>query len=83
MSRDLPPQIFRQLDYGRLGELRGSRLQEPALIAAGMAVIGVLAASHIQPNHGQRLRSAGAEHVAQSFGEAKRLTHQFLDAMSM
>ena len=52
-----------------------------AAIAAGMAVIGILAASHIQPGQGERLRSAGARHVAQSFEEAEAITHRLFAAM--
>jgi HAD superfamily hydrolase (TIGR01509 family) len=49
-----------------------------AAIAAGMAVIGVLAASHIQPDHLDRLRVAGAEHIAHSFLEAEGITRRLL-----
>jgi HAD superfamily hydrolase (TIGR01509 family) len=49
-----------------------------AAIAAGMTVIGVLAASHIQPDHRERLRAAGAEHIAHSFVEAEAITRRLL-----
>ena len=52
-----------------------------AAIAAGMAVIGILAASHIQPGQGERLRSAGARHVAQSFEEAEAITRWLVATM--
>ena len=52
-----------------------------AAIAAGMTVIGILAASHIQPHHRERLSAAGAEHIAQSFVEAEEITHRLLATM--
>jgi HAD superfamily hydrolase (TIGR01509 family) len=52
-----------------------------AAIAAGMTVIGILAASHIQPHHQGRLSEAGAEHIAQSFVEAEEITHRLLATM--
>ncbi len=36
-------------------------------VAAGMTVIGLLAASHIRDGHGERLRTAGAHYVAADF----------------
>ena len=52
-----------------------------AAIAAGMMVIGILAASHIQSKQRARLYSAGAHRVAQSFREAEDITRQLLAAM--
>ncbi|MFZ0852219.1 MAG: HAD-IA family hydrolase [Hyphomicrobiaceae bacterium] len=52
-----------------------------AAIAAGMTVIGVLAASHIQPDHRERLSAAGAEHIVQSFVEAEEITRRLLATM--
>jgi len=52
-----------------------------AAIAAGMTVIGILAASHIQRDQRQRLCAAGARHVAQSFAEAEAITRRLLAAM--
>ena len=52
-----------------------------AALAAGMAVIGILAASHIQGGQRERLHSAGARHVAQSFEEAEAITRRLLAAM--
>ncbi len=51
-----------------------------AAIAAGMTVIGLLAASHIQPDHGARLAAAGAHFVAESFAEAESITRQWLSS---
>ena len=51
-----------------------------AAIAAGMTVIGLLAASHIQPDHGARLTAAGAHFVAESFAEAETVTRRWLSA---
>jgi len=52
-----------------------------AAIAAGMTVIGILAASHIQRDQRERLCSAGARHVAQSFEEAEGITRRLLAAL--
>jgi HAD superfamily hydrolase (TIGR01509 family) len=41
--------------------------------AAGATVIGLTAASHIQPGHDARLRQAGADHVVASFAELDRV----------
>lgn len=51
-----------------------------AAIAAGMTVIGLTAASHIQPGHGARLAAAGAHYVAESFAEAEAITRRWLSA---
>jgi len=37
--------------------------------AAGMTVIGLCAGLHCGPGHGERLRSAGADHIAGSYSE--------------
>jgi HAD superfamily hydrolase (TIGR01509 family) len=50
--------------------------------AAGMTVIGLLAGGHIQPGHDQRLRLAGAHHLAATFKEAERFTDEVLAAFS-
>jgi HAD superfamily hydrolase (TIGR01509 family) len=47
-------------------------------VAAGMKVIGLLAASHIREGHGARLAAAGAHHVARDFAEATRITRSLL-----
>jgi beta-phosphoglucomutase-like phosphatase (HAD superfamily) len=47
-------------------------------VAAGMTVIGLLAASHIQPGHAERLRSAGAHFVAGTFQDAAQITQELL-----
>jgi HAD superfamily hydrolase (TIGR01509 family) len=52
-----------------------------AALAAGMTVIGILAASHIQEGQQERLRSAGARYLAQSFEEAEAITRRLLAAM--
>jgi len=43
-------------------------------IAAGMTVIGLLAASHIRDGDGARLKDAGAHYVAATFREAEAIT---------
>jgi HAD superfamily hydrolase (TIGR01509 family) len=40
-----------------------------AAAAAGARVVGLCAASHIRPGHGERLSAAGAHHICQSFDE--------------
>jgi HAD superfamily hydrolase (TIGR01509 family) len=52
-------------------------------VAAGMTVIGMLAASHIRDGHASRLRGAGAHHVAASFAEAERLTRALLSQRAL
>ena len=37
--------------------------------AAGMSVVALLAAGHILPGHEERVRAAGAHHVARTYGE--------------
>jgi HAD superfamily hydrolase (TIGR01509 family) len=44
-------------------------------VAAGMTVIGLLAASHTQDGHQGKLFQAGAHFVATSFAEAEAITH--------
>jgi HAD superfamily hydrolase (TIGR01509 family) len=41
--------------------------------AAGMTVIALLAGSHIRPGHADRVRSAGARHVASSYREVSEI----------
>lgn len=47
-------------------------------VAAGMTVIGLLAASHIKPDSGDRLRRAGAHHVVDTFDEAREIVSEML-----
>jgi beta-phosphoglucomutase-like phosphatase (HAD superfamily) len=49
--------------------------------AAGMTVIGILAGSHIQPGHDDRLRRAGAQYLARTFKDAEDITRRFLAAL--
>jgi HAD superfamily hydrolase (TIGR01509 family) len=53
-----------------------------AALAAGMTVIGLLAGKHIRADHGERLLSAGAHHVARTFKEAETITHRLLAAQA-
>ncbi len=48
-------------------------------VAAGMTVIGMLAASHVRDGDGARLKQAGAHHVAKTFQEAEAITRTLLD----
>jgi HAD superfamily hydrolase (TIGR01509 family) len=49
-----------------------------AAVAAGMTAIGLLAASHIRPGHAERMRNAGAHHVAHSYHEVEQITRQLV-----
>jgi HAD superfamily hydrolase (TIGR01509 family) len=42
-------------------------------VAAGMTVVALLAASHIRPGHADRVRAAGASHVARSYSEVAEI----------
>ena len=42
-------------------------------VAAGMTVIGLCAASHLQPGHAQRLMAAGASYSADSWSEVSAI----------
>lgn len=53
-----------------------------AAVAAGMTAIGLLAACHIQPGHGERLRAAGASHVVETFEEAEPTVSKLLADMA-
>jgi HAD superfamily hydrolase (TIGR01509 family) len=46
--------------------------------AAGATVIGLTAASHIQPGFGVKLRQAGADHVVASFAELDHVVRPLL-----
>jgi HAD superfamily hydrolase (TIGR01509 family) len=51
-----------------------------AAVAAGMTVIGLLAASHIRDGHAARLQAAGAHYIAATFAEAEKITRALIDA---
>lgn len=42
-------------------------------VAAGMTVIGLLAAGHVRPGHDARLRAAGAHHIARDYREVAEI----------
>ena len=44
--------------------------------AAGMTVIALLAASHIREGHDERVRAAGAHHVARDYEEVSRILEE-------
>lgn len=50
--------------------------------AAGMHAIGLLAGSHIQPGHAERLDAAGAHRVVEGFAAAEPIVRAFLAARS-
>ena len=43
-------------------------------VAAGMTVVGLLAASHIRAGHAERLQQAGARYLARSFKDVEEFT---------
>jgi beta-phosphoglucomutase-like phosphatase (HAD superfamily) len=47
-------------------------------VAAGMIVIGLMAASHMRPEHRQRLVLAGAHFIAATFEEATDITRRLV-----
>lgn len=47
-------------------------------VAAGMTVIGLLAASHVRDGHADRLTEAGAHYLARTFREAEAITRLLL-----
>ena len=55
-----------------------SRTGTQAARAAGLAVIGFAAASHILPGHGEKLLELGAERVAASTDELQSILHSYL-----
>jgi len=50
--------------------------------AAGMTVVGLLAGSHIQAGHDERLRRADAQYLSRTFEEAQGITRNFLDKIA-
>jgi len=49
-----------------------------AAVTAGMTAIGLLAASHIRPGHAERMRNAGAHHIAHTYHEVEQITRQLV-----
>jgi HAD superfamily hydrolase (TIGR01509 family) len=49
-----------------------------AAVAAGMTVIGLLAASHVRAGHEASLREAGATYLAQTYADAAQLTRSLV-----
>jgi HAD superfamily hydrolase (TIGR01549 family) len=84
VSRGKPhPDIF-LLAADRLGVKPGSCLVIEdstggikAAVAAGMTAVGLCAASHIRDGHHQKLREAGAVHLADSWDEVEKIAAQF------
>ena len=62
------------VDPARTIVVEDSVLGVQAGVAAGATVIGLLAGSHILSGHEQRLRKAGAHHIARTFAEATDVT---------
>jgi HAD superfamily hydrolase (TIGR01509 family) len=49
-------------------------------IAAGMTVVGLLAASHVRAGHAERLHEAGAHYLARTFKEAQEVTRGLISS---
>ena len=49
-------------------------------VAAGMTVIGLLAASHIRVGHAERLKEVGVQHIARDYGEAADIVARLEEA---
>ncbi len=47
--------------------------------AAGMTVVGLLAAGHIRPGHDSRVRAAGARHVARDYRQVTEILQELED----
>lgn len=47
-----------------------------AAAAAGMTVVGLLAAGHIRPGHDSRVRAAGAHHVAHDYRQVAEILEE-------
>ena len=60
-------------DPARCWVIEDSPTGVTAGVAAGMTVIGLLAGTHIRDGHGERLRAAGAHHLAASYDEVAAL----------
>lgn len=48
-------------------------------VAAGMTVIGFLGASHVRPGHADKLKAAGAHHMAADFDEVSQVLKRIAD----
>lgn len=88
VSRGKPhPDIFlfaaKQMDVepSRSIVIEDSASGVEAAAAAGMTVIGLLAGSHIQDGHRDRLNVAGAHHVVDTFAQAKVVTEDILKGL--
>ena len=51
-----------------------------AAVAAGMAAVGLCAASHIRDGHGERLSRAGATHLVAAWSDVDHIAHAFIAA---
>ena len=62
------------VDPARAIVVEDSVIGVQAGVAAGATIIGLLAGSHILSGHEERLRGAGAHHIARTFAEATDVT---------
>lgn len=61
------------VDIGRTVILEDSPVGVEGAVASGAHVIGLTAGRHCGPDHGERLRALGVQHVAHDFTEVARL----------
>jgi HAD superfamily hydrolase (TIGR01509 family) len=58
-----------RVPIGRIAIIEDSPVGVQGALASGATVIGLVAGSHCRPDHEQRLRDRGVEHIARSFAE--------------
>lgn len=73
-GKPLPADFAARIQAGACLVIEDSSGGVRAAKAAGMAALGLLAASHIQAHHAGDLRAAGADALAASYDEAAAFT---------
>jgi beta-phosphoglucomutase-like phosphatase (HAD superfamily) len=61
------------VDISRSAIIEDSEVGAIGALASGALVVGLAAGKHILDGHADRLRALGVEHVADNFGEVRRL----------